>query len=96
MSVIGNPPPQLPPGTPLPGGYGVAGIWLASWTYPPTTIFEGWLAPGEDVELPNWLGHSFRAIFPDPPADAGPPPVPGARWTVVQDVPPGGWATEIC
>jgi hypothetical protein len=71
-------------------------MWLASWTRAPRTVFEGWLAPDDDYQPPNWLGHSFRAIYVDAPADAGPPPKLLSRWTIIRDYPPGGWSTEIC
>jgi hypothetical protein len=94
---LGGPPPQLPPGTPLPGGSGVAGTMLYTWTLPPQIAWEGWIATG-DVYTPGaqWAGTQLQAYYPaTPPPDAPPPPEGGGVYTVIRVVPPGGWASEM-
>jgi hypothetical protein len=92
----GGPPAQLPPGTPLPGGSGVAGVTLYSWTLPPQVVWEGWIATGEVFDADGqWPGLQLTAVAQPPPATAGPPPEGGGTWTVVRVVPPGGWLSDL-
>jgi hypothetical protein len=98
MVVVGTPPALLPPGTPLPGGAGVAGTFLATWTLPPRTLFRGWVATGEQPpSFPDWAGPgTLSAVtLSTPPADAGPPPDGGAAWVEVRVLGLAGWVSEL-
>jgi len=91
-------PPALNPGAPLNGG-GVGGTMLLTWTFPPRTVFAGWVPTGETWETPTQLeGLQLQAYYPEPvniPYDAGPEPEGGGTFTIIRVVPPGGWMTEL-
>lgn len=101
MVYIGSPPPQLPPGTPLPGGDGTAGSILFTWTNPPQIAWQGWVAAGTEwTPTEPWMNAVQLQLYypPQPLPDAPPPPPPpegGGRWTVVRVVAPGGWCGEL-
>jgi hypothetical protein len=91
------PPQQLPPGTPLPNGDGVAGTWLATWTHPGRVIWAGWVATGQPApSFPDWNGPGYlQSYYPvTPPDDAGPPPEGGGSYLIVRIVGRGGWLFE--
>ena len=97
VPIIGPPPPQQPPGTPLPGG-GVAGQLLYSWSRPPRVAWEGWVATGTVwVPTESWMSSvQLSAYYPVvPPAGAGPPPAGGGVYTVIRVVSPGGWCSQL-
>lgn len=84
-------------GAPLPGGDGVAGTILYTWTRPPKIVWQGWLTPNEQYTIDEqWRGFQLQAYRPrKPPADAPPPPNDTAKYTVVRVMPPGGWCSEL-
>jgi hypothetical protein len=86
-------PSTLPPGTPLPGGVGVAGTILATWTYPPHVLWAGWVATGEQPPVIEYSGPGWQSAFPMsiPPADAGPPPEGGGTYFQIMLLGLGGW-----
>jgi hypothetical protein len=89
---------MLPPGTPLPGGSGVAGRWLYTWTRPPQIAWQGWVPTGTVWEPTEPWMHSvqLQAYYPlVPPEDAGPPPEGGGTYMIVRVMRPGGWLSEL-
>lgn len=89
-------PPSLPPGTPLPGGVGVAGRLQVTWTYPPHVLWQGWVAAGEQPPTLDYSGPGWQSAFPStPPDDAGPPPEGGGTYYKVMLLGLGGWMADL-
>ena len=94
--MTGGPPKMLPPGTPLPGGVGVAGTFLATWRWPPRIVWQGWVATGSQPPDVEWGGPGWLTAVPSTaPADAGPPPAQGGTYIEVRVLGLGGWLSSL-